>query len=276
MPHGRPVLPSILADDTRSIIFILRRRAWRGNSPESGAAARVLDPGQFLRRARLRLDHPCAGALGSGPPRRAAAHARRIVEIVVAHRDTIDARIEVVAPAYPVVQLARIDRALLRCGMGELLHCPTTPRRVAISEWVELARTARTAVVFAALVEHTYRGYYVRPEVHAAIGYTTRPPQPLGHELAPWREELLQQRPAPCAEGQVLVRSGWTIQDLPDLVDAPADHHDVLGLGDHAEVHVLARDARVGGRAQRTVDEALEVGALRGGVGACALAEAPE
>ena len=45
------------------------------------------------------------------------------------------------APAYPVVQLARIDRALLRCGMGELLHCPATPARVAISEWVELART---------------------------------------------------------------------------------------------------------------------------------------
>ena len=72
---------------------------------------------------------------------RAAVHARRIVEIVVAHRDSIDARIETVAPAYPVVQLARIDRALLRCGMGELLHCPTTPRRVAISEWVELARS---------------------------------------------------------------------------------------------------------------------------------------
>jgi transcription antitermination protein NusB len=60
---------------------------------------------------------------------------------VVAHRDSIDARIEAVAPTYPVVQLARIDRALLRCGMGELLHCPTTPARVAISEWVELART---------------------------------------------------------------------------------------------------------------------------------------
>jgi hypothetical protein len=45
---------------------------------------------------------------------------------------------------------------------------------------------------FAALVEHAYRGYYVRSEVHAAIGYATRPPQPLGHELAPWREELLQ------------------------------------------------------------------------------------
>jgi N utilization substance protein B len=72
---------------------------------------------------------------------RAAAHARRIVDGVVAYRDSIDARIEEVAPTYPVVQLARIDRALLRCGMCELLHCPTTPARVAISEWVELART---------------------------------------------------------------------------------------------------------------------------------------
>jgi N utilization substance protein B len=71
---------------------------------------------------------------------RAAAHARRVVDVVVAHRDSIDARIEAVAPAYPVVQLARIDRALLRCGMGELLHCRTTPTKVAISEWVELAR----------------------------------------------------------------------------------------------------------------------------------------
>jgi N utilization substance protein B len=71
---------------------------------------------------------------------RAAAHARRLVDLVVAHRDSIDARIEVVAPTYPVVQLARIDRALLRCGMGELLHCRTTPAKVAISEWVELAR----------------------------------------------------------------------------------------------------------------------------------------
>jgi N utilization substance protein B len=72
---------------------------------------------------------------------RAARHAGRIVEAVVAYRDRIDATIESVAPQYPVVQLARIDRALLRCGVGELLHCPTTPARVAISEWVELART---------------------------------------------------------------------------------------------------------------------------------------
>ena len=72
---------------------------------------------------------------------RAAIHATRVVETVVTYRDGIDATIETAAPQYPVVQLARIDRALLRCGVGELLHCATTPARVAISEWVELART---------------------------------------------------------------------------------------------------------------------------------------
>ena len=67
--------------------------------------------------------------------------AAAIVAAVVRHRDEIDARIERLAPAYPVVGLARIDRALLRSAMGEVLHCPATPVRVAISEWVELART---------------------------------------------------------------------------------------------------------------------------------------
>ena len=33
-----------------------------------------------------------------------------------------------------------MDRALLRCAIGEVLHSPT-PARVAIAEWVELART---------------------------------------------------------------------------------------------------------------------------------------
>lgn len=71
----------------------------------------------------------------------AAEMARALVAAVVEQRATIDARIEAVAPRYPVVQLARIDRALLRCALGELLHSRTTPARVAISEWVELART---------------------------------------------------------------------------------------------------------------------------------------
>jgi len=67
--------------------------------------------------------------------------AREIVTAVVDQRDVIDAQIEALAPRYPVVQLARIDRALLRSAMAELLHSRTTPARVAIAEWVELART---------------------------------------------------------------------------------------------------------------------------------------
>ncbi|MDP9483379.1 MAG: transcription antitermination factor NusB [Chloroflexota bacterium] len=70
-----------------------------------------------------------------------ADFARRLVSVVVAKRDEIDALIEVTAPQYPVVQLARMDRALLRCAIGEVLHSATTPARVAIAEWVDLART---------------------------------------------------------------------------------------------------------------------------------------
>jgi transcription antitermination protein NusB len=69
----------------------------------------------------------------------AGALARMLVEAVVGHRDEIDARITELAPQYPVVQLARMDRALLRGAIGEVLHSPT-PARVAIAEWVELAR----------------------------------------------------------------------------------------------------------------------------------------
>jgi len=70
-----------------------------------------------------------------------AGLAREIVGNVVLFRDALDARITAAAPQYPVVSLARMDRALLRCGLCEVLHSPATPAPVAIAEWVELART---------------------------------------------------------------------------------------------------------------------------------------
>jgi len=76
-----------------------------------------------------------------GSTAEAADLARTLVAAVADQRDRIDAQIERLAPRYPVVQLARIDRALLRSAMAELLHSPATPARVAIAEWVELART---------------------------------------------------------------------------------------------------------------------------------------
>ena len=70
----------------------------------------------------------------------AVALARELVDGVGLYRDGIDAEIGRRAPQYPVTGLARMDRALLRTAICEVLHSPT-PARVAIAEWVELART---------------------------------------------------------------------------------------------------------------------------------------
>jgi transcription antitermination protein NusB len=90
----------------------------------------------------------------------AAVTARALVAAVVENRDTIDARITAVAPQYPVVSLARMDRALLRCALCEVLHSPATPAPVAIAEWVELART--------------YSGEPMRKLVNGVLGRVAR------------------------------------------------------------------------------------------------------
>ena len=47
---------------------------------------------------------------------------------------------------------------------------------------------------FAALVDHTYRNYYADPRIHALIGWDSRPPQPLGHQLLPFDPALLERQ----------------------------------------------------------------------------------
>jgi hypothetical protein len=47
---------------------------------------------------------------------------------------------------------------------------------------------------FAALVEHTYRGYYAIAAVQSAVGFEPRPPQPDGHSLPPFDPSLLDQQ----------------------------------------------------------------------------------
>ena len=76
----------------------------------------------------------------SGADDATSTFARELVDAVVRERERIDALITRTAPPYPVVQLARMDRTLLRSGIGEVLHSGS-PSRVAIAEWVELART---------------------------------------------------------------------------------------------------------------------------------------
>ena len=112
-----------------------RIRSLRAGRREALAAVFEADFGQRTAVAVLERDLASVEADAG-----AAGLARGIVGAVVANRVDIDARSEHASPQYPVVQLARMDRSLLRCAIGEVLYSGT-PARVAIAEWVELART---------------------------------------------------------------------------------------------------------------------------------------
>jgi N utilization substance protein B len=52
----------------------------------------------------------------------------------------LDALLQPLAPEWPIEQIARMDRVILRIGAYELLHQPDVPPKVAINEAVELAK----------------------------------------------------------------------------------------------------------------------------------------
>jgi N utilization substance protein B len=69
------------------------------------------------------------------------SYARRLVDGVLRHRQALDAIIQSRASAFPLGQLATIDRTILRLGLYECLHeRATVPLKVAINEAVELAK----------------------------------------------------------------------------------------------------------------------------------------
>ncbi len=70
----------------------------------------------------------------------AAAFARDLIEGVLAQQDEIDRIIGQAAPAWPVSQLAAVDRNILRLAIQEMLGDNGTPVRVVINEAVELAK----------------------------------------------------------------------------------------------------------------------------------------
>lgn len=59
---------------------------------------------------------------------------------VETHRADIDPYIEKAAPAFPIPQLASIDRGVLRIAVYELLFEPKVPFKAAINEGVEIAK----------------------------------------------------------------------------------------------------------------------------------------
>ena len=72
-------------------------------------------------------------------PGEAETFARELVQGVVESQERIDTAIRQFAPAYPVDQLASIDRNILRLGVHEIWR-GEVPGKVAINEAVELAK----------------------------------------------------------------------------------------------------------------------------------------
>ena len=63
-----------------------------------------------------------------------------VVEGVLLYQDAIDAVIAPAAPEWPVDQIAKIDKIVLRIGVYELTIKHDVPPKVAINEAVELAK----------------------------------------------------------------------------------------------------------------------------------------
>jgi N utilization substance protein B len=66
---------------------------------------------------------------------------RELVGGVVQNKEEIDLSIRRFAPAWPVEQIAMIDRNILRLAIFEILFDNKVPIKVAISEAVELAKS---------------------------------------------------------------------------------------------------------------------------------------
>ena len=66
---------------------------------------------------------------------------RELVDGVIAQQTDLDGKIQPIAPEWPIEQIARVDRTILRMGLYELLHrAAIVPPKVAINEAVELAK----------------------------------------------------------------------------------------------------------------------------------------
>ena len=73
-------------------------------------------------------------------PPEVEAFARELTTGVLAHREEIDEVIRQKAPAWPLEQVAVVDRNILRLAIFEILLDNSVPVRAAINEAVELAK----------------------------------------------------------------------------------------------------------------------------------------
>ena len=67
-------------------------------------------------------------------------HAEALTRGTYAHLASIDPILAKAAPAFPIGQIAAVDRSVLRLAIYELYHQPDVPVGVAINEAVEIAK----------------------------------------------------------------------------------------------------------------------------------------
>ena len=65
---------------------------------------------------------------------------RKLVDGVSKKRGELDKALQPIAPEWPIDQIARMDRMVLRIGLYELLFGKDVPPKVVINEAVELAK----------------------------------------------------------------------------------------------------------------------------------------
>jgi N utilization substance protein B len=88
-------------------------------------------PGEVLERM-LATEQPAPDV---------AAYARELIGGVLRHRQELDTKIQERATAWPLRQMAAVDRTVLRLGLYEALHQHgIVPVRVALNEAIELAK----------------------------------------------------------------------------------------------------------------------------------------
>jgi N utilization substance protein B len=65
---------------------------------------------------------------------------RDLVQGVLSKTSELDAVLQPIAPEWPIMQIARMDRLVLRIGLYELMYATDVPPKVVINEAVELAK----------------------------------------------------------------------------------------------------------------------------------------
>jgi len=64
----------------------------------------------------------------------------QLVHGVVDNEQDLDTELQPIAPEWPIAEIARMDRVVLRMGLYELKHGKDVPPKVVINEAVELAK----------------------------------------------------------------------------------------------------------------------------------------